>query len=471
LAAVTVTDPTVSNLVCTPANGSSLAPGASLSCTATHTVTQADIDAGHYANQACVDDGAEGAAQACDSEDVPGSKNPHLTITKVATEASYSTVGQVIHYTIVATNDGNTTLAAVTVTDPNATGLTCNPANGSSLAPGASMTCTASHTITQANIDAGSYYNQACVDDGAGGAASVCGDVTTPGTQTPRLTIVKKTNGTDNNTAPGPNLTVGTTVTWTYQVTNNGNVTLTNVTVTDNKFAAANISCTGTPGGSNVIATLVPGQSVTCTATGVAVAGQYTNIGSVSGNPPTGTAATATDPDNYFGQGVNVSGSYPTATTCQAFIGNTVQPQEDGQYSVKGNKISQANPGVIFYYSRWTPQNATALIDQQILTSGFGTTMQVQQITLYRASNCSAAPGTATTPVTINVPPTDINGIQLTGLTVGLEYVVGVKYSVSSITGANAPTGNNTPIVWQFQTRENNVIVAKDANNFTLTKK
>ena len=44
----------------------------------------------------------------------PGDKNPHLTITKDATETSYSAVGDVIHYTITATNDGNTTLSNVT---------------------------------------------------------------------------------------------------------------------------------------------------------------------------------------------------------------------------------------------------------------------------------------------------------------------------------------------------------------------
>src|SRR2546428_5174024 len=97
-------------------------------------------------------------------------------------------------YPTPATNDGNTTLAAVTVTDPNATGLSCTPANGSSLAPGASMSCTASHTVTQADLDAGSYYNQACVDDGANGAAQACDNVTTPGTQTPELSIEKDDN-------------------------------------------------------------------------------------------------------------------------------------------------------------------------------------------------------------------------------------------------------------------------------------
>ncbi len=40
-----------------------------------------------------------------------------------------------IHYTIEATNDGNTTLAAVTVTDPNASGLELHA--GERLAPDA----------------------------------------------------------------------------------------------------------------------------------------------------------------------------------------------------------------------------------------------------------------------------------------------------------------------------------------------
>ena len=47
----------------------------------------------------------------CRRHDVPATQNPHLAITKVATETSYSAVGDVIHYTIVATNDGNMTLA------------------------------------------------------------------------------------------------------------------------------------------------------------------------------------------------------------------------------------------------------------------------------------------------------------------------------------------------------------------------
>ena len=47
-----------------------------MTCTATHTITQADIDAGHYANTACVDDGAGGAAQRAPREDVPAVQTP-----------------------------------------------------------------------------------------------------------------------------------------------------------------------------------------------------------------------------------------------------------------------------------------------------------------------------------------------------------------------------------------------------------
>src|SRR5262249_15127411 len=162
LQSVTITDTLAALGTCTPANGSSLAPGASMTCAGAHTIVQADLDAGHYANTGCVGDGAGGAAQACASTDTRASK---LSITKVATESTYAAVGDVIHYTIVATNTGQTTLTNVTVSDPKVSGLSCSPANGSSLAPGASMSCTATHTIVQAHLDAGHYATTAAVDD------------------------------------------------------------------------------------------------------------------------------------------------------------------------------------------------------------------------------------------------------------------------------------------------------------------
>jgi uncharacterized repeat protein (TIGR01451 family) len=254
LSSVTVTDPNASGLSCTPVNGSSLAPGESLSCTASHTVTQADLDAGSFFNAACVDDGENGATEACDDVTTPAAQNPHLAISKVATESGFDAVGDVVHYTITASNDGNVTLDGVTVTDPNATDLGCTPANGSTLAPGESLICTASHTVTQADIDAGSFYNQACVDDGTGGAAEVCDDVTTPADQSPHLLIIKV-----DDHAPAKFEDVGDVIHYTITATNDGNTTLASVTVTD--ADADNLSCTPANGSS-----LAPGASMTCTA-------------------------------------------------------------------------------------------------------------------------------------------------------------------------------------------------------------
>jgi hypothetical protein len=126
----------------------------------------------------------------------------------------------------------------------------------------------------------------------------------------PAIKLVKLTNGTDNNVPTGPIVAVGSTVTWTYNVTNTGNVPLTNVTVTDDKLGSDGIVCVGST--NNVIATLSPGATATCSATGTAVAGQYTNLGTATGTWNASTL-TATDPDNYFAKatGTGTQGCTP----------------------------------------------------------------------------------------------------------------------------------------------------------------
>ncbi|MBK8492607.1 MAG: DUF11 domain-containing protein [Saprospirales bacterium] len=69
--------------------------------------------------------------------------------------------GDVINYTITVTNTGNVTVGGITMSDPNASGMTCTPAEPFTLAPGQSASCTASHTLTQGDLDAGTYSNVA----------------------------------------------------------------------------------------------------------------------------------------------------------------------------------------------------------------------------------------------------------------------------------------------------------------------
>src|SRR5262249_59349997 len=63
-------------------------------------------------------------------------------------------VGEAIASTYLVTNTGNVTLGGPVTVDDDQTSVTC-PAVAS-LAPGASLTCTASSTIDQADLDAGS---------------------------------------------------------------------------------------------------------------------------------------------------------------------------------------------------------------------------------------------------------------------------------------------------------------------------
>jgi uncharacterized repeat protein (TIGR01451 family) len=280
LASVTVTDANATLGTCTPVNGSSLAPAATMSCPATHTITQADIDAGHYLNTACVD--ATGATQACAEADVPATSNSGLSITKVAAETGYSKVGDVIHYTITATNTGNTTLAAVTITDPNATLGTCTPVNGSSLAPAATMTCSATHTVTQADIDAGHYLNTACVS--ATDATATCASANVNSEKTPHLTIVK-------NVTESTFDAVGDVLHYSITATNDGNTTLASVTITDPN--ATGLSCDPENGSS-----LAPAATMTCTAAHTVTqaditAGHYLNTACVDATGATQACASA----------------------------------------------------------------------------------------------------------------------------------------------------------------------------------
>jgi hypothetical protein len=107
----------------------------------------------------------------------------------------------------------------------------------------------------------------------------------------PAIEIEKSTNGVDADTAPGPDLFVGNPVLWEYVVTNTGNVPLENIDVIDDQ--GVTVTCPQT--------TLAVGQSMTCTATGTAAAGQYTNLGTATATDAYGNSVTDDDRSNYVG--------------------------------------------------------------------------------------------------------------------------------------------------------------------------
>ena len=126
----------------------------------------------------------------------------------------------------------------------------------------------------------------------------------------PSIRIVKSTNGDDANEAPGPSIKVGSAVTWTYVVTNNSAATLNNVIVSDDRGVV--VTCPPPPANN-----LAPGVSMTCIGNGVAVAGQYSNIGTATGTDAVGAAVTHSDPSHYFGEADDAGGpSGPKVSLC-----------------------------------------------------------------------------------------------------------------------------------------------------------
>jgi gliding motility-associated-like protein/uncharacterized repeat protein (TIGR01451 family) len=139
-----------------------LDPDETWTYSATHTVTLADLDAAIYTNTAT----ATGTTivgvitPAEDSASVIGLQNPELTLAKVADRTEFVAPGEIINYTLTLTNSGNVTVTDITLSDPNATTMTCTGAPFT-LVPGASANCDATHTVTMTDINYGSVVNVA----------------------------------------------------------------------------------------------------------------------------------------------------------------------------------------------------------------------------------------------------------------------------------------------------------------------
>ena len=108
--------------------------------------------------------------------------------------------------------------------------------------------------------------------------------------------LEKMTNGEEADLPIGPSLPVGSTVSWSYQVSNSGDVPVSNVNVTDSQVGLTPVYKSGDDGDE----LLEPGEIWTYEASGTAVAGPYQNLGTATGRY-NGQEITATDLSHYFG--------------------------------------------------------------------------------------------------------------------------------------------------------------------------
>ncbi|TKA97199.1 DUF11 domain-containing protein [Cereibacter changlensis] len=284
---VTLTDITLADplpgLVLTGGPIASLSPGATAtSFSATYKLTQADLDAGGVENLATATgsytDGAGGPETVSDDSGndvgdddptvVPLDQAASITLVKTADVSglgSPAKVGDKIVYSFVVTNTGSVTLMDVTLEDP-LPGVVLTGGRIASLAPGASDSTSfrATYALTQADLDAGEVSNQAKATgnytDGAGAPKQVS-DVSSSGVgagdlptvveieSEPAIALVKTADTSEMNSP----MRIGDEVIYRFAVTNTGNVTLSDVTVTD---PLTGLRLSGGP-----IARLAPGET------------------------------------------------------------------------------------------------------------------------------------------------------------------------------------------------------------------
>jgi len=266
--------------------------------TASHTITQDDLDAGQVDNTATANGTPSGGtlSPATDNETVFADQNPYIDLVKTGTYDDFNSDGVVnagdkILYAFAVTNAGNVTLTDVTLSDNDAT-LSGGPIQN--LAPGVTdiVTFTGEYILIQTNINAGTFTNTAIV----AGTPPDGLDVTDQDSDTQNFiqdaTIDLDKTGTYVDNPPLGAYNAGDQINYVFTITNTGNVTLTNVIVTDPL-----VTVIGDP-----IASVAPGAMDNTTFTAVYIlqqsdieAGSYTNIATVTGIPPSGPGVSDTD--------------------------------------------------------------------------------------------------------------------------------------------------------------------------------
>jgi large repetitive protein len=260
-------------------------PGAFVDCPdQTYTVTQAQLDAGFLTNQAYAQTTYGGLAPVGNivvssppkSVTVNANQNPVLTVTKSVSPALAGVLGQSLTYTIKVKNDGNVTASNIAITDLLIPSLSCTIA---SLAPTASdNTCTGTYIVKQSDIDAGHINNTASATGTAplGNSVSGSGSLASPVPQTKTMAVAKAQSSNADEDGSGT-ITLNDTLTYNVTATNTGNVTQTNVVVTDTKITPNSKTC----------ASVAPGTSCFLTGTYVVTqanvnAGTIGNTGSIT---------------------------------------------------------------------------------------------------------------------------------------------------------------------------------------------
>lgn len=239
----------------------SLEPGASMECSSVHTVTDAEVEAGGFTISALAQGSGESnscCGGGCGSQtensmafatfDVKRDLSLNVTLTKTSDPATFTQAGQEITYTYTIENTGAVDITDAISIEDDRVEVTCPDAENE-LPVGATLTCSAVYTVTEEDIQSGAITNTAYMVAGDQQSAPV--SLTVMVEAMPALTLTK-------TASPNFYTFAGEPITYTFVVTNTGNVPLTEVMVVDPSLSS--VECPELTNG-----VLAPGESITCT--------------------------------------------------------------------------------------------------------------------------------------------------------------------------------------------------------------
>ena len=233
-----------------------LAPGAETTIQlGSYTVTQADVDAQEKIYNTVTVNGTKGTDPGTDvvdkTEGVKVTKTSSLEKATGNTVEGKAEVNDTIDYAVIVKNTGNVTLTEVTINDDKL-GIK-DRKESVTLAPGAETTIQlGSYTVTQADVDAQEkIYNTVTVNGTKGTDPGTDVVDKTEGVKVTKTSSLEKATG---NTVEGK-AEVNDTIDYAVIVKNTGNVTLTEVTINDDKLGIKDrkVSVTLAPGAETTI--------------------------------------------------------------------------------------------------------------------------------------------------------------------------------------------------------------------------
>ncbi|MDR0285495.1 MAG: DUF11 domain-containing protein, partial [Propionibacteriaceae bacterium] len=221
-------------------SGEPLRPGGEVTCEAEYQVTQADVVLGYILNTAVASwDPDETNTSHRSLESTTEYDWAKLMVTKVGTPnwatGTYPKPGDTITYDFTVRNPGRTDVSEIVFDDPliPQSAITCTGSVPplAKLAVGASVTCTGTYALTQADINAGGVVNTVTVSgkDPNGHSVEAWAEAPLVVAKQNEAWVVAKT--ADRSTAR-----LGDVITYTYTIANTGNVAATELRIKETEF-------------------------------------------------------------------------------------------------------------------------------------------------------------------------------------------------------------------------------------------